>query len=186
MSDGPGRRSAVRSERTRRVALACTLGWIALGVLSASPGAFAQAATTPSPPVTPSATPSLPAMPTATPNNQAVLMPSEIVTKVRDPFKRPKILENEEGKTELDRVSVDQLRLVGVMNGPSRVRALVKAPSGKTYFVKESMRLGFRDGVVTRISRDAVRVREKVVNILGQEEQVESVLKLELDSKGGS
>jgi Tfp pilus assembly protein PilP len=109
----------------------------------------------------------------------AVQPPPAEMLKLRDPFRRPEI-RGPEGiaKTELEMFPAEQLRLVAVVTGPERLRAMILAPNGKNYFVSVKTKVGTRDGVVSRITADSVRIQEKVVNVLGQEEKVETVIHL--------
>ena len=104
------------------------------------------------------------------------LPPAEYL-KLRDPFRRP-IGERgrQDVRSELEQGAVSDFKLVGVLTGPVRLRAMVQAPSGKTFFVSKNMKIGQRDGRIRRITVDSIVVREKVVNILGQEESVDSEL----------
>jgi hypothetical protein len=88
--------------------------------------------------------------------------------------------------SDLELYTLDQLKLLAVMTGPKRLRAMVLAPNGKTYLVWENMKIGMRKGVVRRITPDAVHVREQVVNVLGQEENVDSDIRMKLDENGTS
>lgn len=98
---------------------------------------------------------------------------------LRDPFRQPQMKiateVNEGGKVpELERFQVDQFRLMGIITGPKKHKAMLAGPDGKIFIVSESMRLGSRRGLVKKISSGGVLIEEKVVNILGQEERVET------------
>jgi Tfp pilus assembly protein PilP len=60
---------------------------------------------------------------------------------------------------------------------------MVQAPNGKTYFVTERMAIGDRKGVIRKITDQQIVVREKVVNVLGMEETVNSTIELPPDTK---
>jgi len=118
--------------------------------------------------------------PTQNPS-ESKMLPSDELLKLRDPFKRPNVVsavENAEPRTELEMFAIDQMRLLGVVTGPDKLRAMVLMPDGKTAFVAERMKIGTRKGVVKRITPDAIYVMENVVNALGQEEYVEALIKL--------
>ncbi len=104
---------------------------------------------------------------------------------IRDPFQAPdfKLEENDGPRTPLELVAADKFKLVGVITGPDRFRAMVQDPSGQTHLVSEKMKIGIRKGVVKKITSRGIWVREKVVNVLGQEESVDTVLKLEDPAK---
>lgn len=112
----------------------------------------------------------------------SVDIPKDLL-KQRDPFKMPAISRAEGPKSELELYPLEQFRLVGVLAGAKRIRAMVAAPNGKTYFVKEHMILGQRKGMISKITDTEVHVREKTINVLGEAEFVDSVLKLPNDSK---
>lgn len=99
--------------------------------------------------------------------------------KLRDPFKRPVLkLEAGESKSELESFSIDKFSLAGVLTGPRKTRAVVVGPDGKTYVVGESTRIGLRKGVITQIRADRVVVVEKITNVFGEVERVESEIRL--------
>ena len=75
------------------------------------------------------------------------------------------------------------LKLVGVLTGPLKVRAMVVAPDGKTYYVAEKMKVGLRNGIVTRITTRSIQVQEKIVNALGETESVDSEILLPMDKE---
>lgn len=113
----------------------------------------------------------------------------EDLIHVRDPFKRPDAaVVNAAPKLPLEQFPLDQIKMIGVLTGPVRIRALVQTPDGKTHFVAEKMKMGQRSGVVRKIMADAILVREKVVDVFGQEENLDSQIRLQLDTAkaGGS
>jgi hypothetical protein len=108
----------------------------------------------------------------------------EEVTRVRDPFKKPTLRAVEsKPRSELELYPVEKFKLVAVITGPKKLRAMLQGPDGKSYFVAEGMAIGFRKGVIRKITHDAVLVREQVLNVLGQEENVDSDLKLPEEGK---
>jgi Tfp pilus assembly protein PilP len=108
----------------------------------------------------------------------------EDLFKLRDPFKMPEIeIARIIPKSDLERFPVDAYKLVGVLTGPDRLRALLLAPDGKSYFVSEKMKIGVRGGVIRKITPDVVMVREKFVNVVGQEESIESEIRMASDSR---
>lgn len=113
----------------------------------------------------------------AAPAVGAVDIPKDLLQQ-RDPFKMPEILRPQGPHSDLEMFPADQFKLVGVLAGGSQLRAMISSPNGKTYFVKKGMILGTRKGVISQISESALTVREKVVNVLGDEENRDTVLKL--------
>ncbi len=111
-------------------------------------------------------------------------MPPAEVLQLRDPFKRPFLPVLGSGpKSELERFPIEQFKMIGVVTGPDKVRAMLYGPNGKTYFVAKSMKIGIRSGVINRITPDGVHVRERVINVLGQVESVENVIPLVPEKK---
>ena len=101
------------------------------------------------------------------------------IKSLRDPFRKPEFQSSErESQTDLEKYSVGDLKLVGVLTGPLRVRAMVVAPDGKTYYVAEKMKVGLRNGIVTRITTRSIQIQEKIVNALGETESVDSEILL--------
>lgn len=99
--------------------------------------------------------------------------PTRDLSLLRDPFKMPAIAQKAgEPKTELERFSAHQYKLLGVMTGPKETRAMIVDPNGNTHFIKKNDKIGTRNGKVNRITAKTVTVYERVVNVLGKEENV--------------
>lgn len=106
----------------------------------------------------------------------------EDVLKLRDPFKRPKfVIESTITKSELESVPLDKFKLVGVVTGPHQLRAMLATEQGKTFFVSEKMKIGMNQGTITKITPDEIQVTERTINVLGQEEVTESLIKMNND-----
>lgn len=105
----------------------------------------------------------------------AVQSLTEVDQRLRDPFKRPAVEDLDKGKvlTELEKISLDQLKVVGVVTGLQRPQAVIAGPDSKTHIVTLGTRIGVRQGVVTSIQTNGIVVREKLVNPLGQERNVD-------------
>ena len=99
---------------------------------------------------------------------------------MRDPFKRPFVANATPvaPPTEMEMFPVDQFKLVGVITGADRLRAILLDPNGKSHFVSEKMRIGTRKGFIREIRSDLVQVREKVINAIGREESVDTEIRL--------
>jgi len=69
----------------------------------------------------------------------------------------------------LEQYDLAQLALVGVVWDVGRARALVQDPSGMSYVVAAGARMGKNDGLVTRIDDNLVVVRERYVDLYGNE-----------------
>lgn len=114
----------------------------------------------------------------------------EEILKRRDPFAKPDLMarrrKNGALMSELEQIPVQDFKMVGVVTGPNRLKAMILAPNGKTYFVSEHDRIGVNKGVIKKITPDAIIVREKILNLLGKEEDILTEIALPPDSpKGG-
>ena len=113
---------------------------------------------------------------------------------LRDPFKAPssgKEGKNQDrgfymsskgqysniGETPLDQFSIDQIRVVGVLIGKER-RALVNLgkDSKQVVILKEGMKIGPEAAELKAILPGGVVLVEKIVNVYGQEEYLETVI----------
>ena len=81
-------------------------------------------------------------------------------------------------KSDLEKYATEEFKLLGVSTGPDRLRALIQAPNQKTYFVAEKTKIGIHKGVIKKITPEVVEVREKIINVLGQEETVSAEIRL--------
>ncbi|MBI3558146.1 MAG: pilus assembly protein PilP [Deltaproteobacteria bacterium] len=99
---------------------------------------------------------------------------------IRDPFRKPlpQGNGNDLSVPELERFDLDKYKLVGVMTGPKKPKALIVAPGGKMHIIDGNTRIGTRHGVVHQIMQGAISVEEKVVNLLGQEESIETLIEM--------
>lgn len=103
---------------------------------------------------------------------------------IRDPFKRPvAVVEKTEILSPLQLIPVEQFKMVGVITGPDRTKAMIAGPDGKTFFVSEKAKIGTRKGIITKITAETIFVRERVVNFLGQEEILDTEIHLPSESK---
>ena len=108
--------------------------------------------------------------------------PDEIM-KMRDPFKQPILDMPDIGKkSELEQYPINSMKVVGILTGPHRRKALLQTPTGKTLIVGEKSKVGTRGGVVKKILPESVEIIEKVVNVLGREEH--ETIELELVTSG--
>ncbi len=102
------------------------------------------------------------------------------ITKLRDPFKQPELkMSKTEPKSDLENYKVDDFKMVAVVTGPYRVRAMVQSPDGKSHLVAQNSKIGQRGGKVLKVTADEVVVREKIVNVFGQEEDLDTEIKLQ-------
>ncbi|MEN9723714.1 MAG: type pilus assembly protein PilP [Pseudomonadota bacterium] len=118
---------------------------------------------------------------TPIPNPEEAGAAIEEALALRDPFMKPAALMAPAPTgpvSDLERYPVDQFKLIGVITGASRLRAILVNPEGKTFFVSERMKIGTRRGVIREIRANSVLVREKIVNVIGKEEPMDSEIRL--------
>lgn len=117
----------------------------------------------------------------------APVMQLQDFLNLRDPFRKfkPKKspLADEWALPELERFASDSYRLIGVITGTKKNKALITGPSGKMHIVTENTRIGQRKGYIKRINPSNIVIEEKVINLLGQEEKIETVLEFEDKNK---
>lgn len=106
--------------------------------------------------------------------------------KFRDPFKEPAVAEIQETRSELERYAVTDFKVVAVITGPLRMRAMLLGPDSKTHYVSEKMKIGLRDGVITKITTKSIVVREKVVNPLGEVEYFDTEITMDQPAMAGA
>jgi Tfp pilus assembly protein PilP len=133
----------------------------------------------------PAETPAAPKTAGAPASDEAFTLENSL--NLRDPFRKPpsKAAFGAEGGNipPLERYELDRYKLVGVITGPRKNKALITDPDGKMHVVSEAMFIGTRHGKITHIRPGQILVEEKVVNLLGQEEKVESALEFAKDEK---
>lgn len=104
----------------------------------------------------------------------------------RDPFVplivRPDV-DKKKGVTPLEDYEMSELRLVAILWGKGGYYAVITLPDGKSYTVKEGMRIGLHDGRIQKITKDSVVVRETVRNERGVRAQRDTILKLRLEDQ---
>jgi type IV pilus assembly protein PilP len=71
-------------------------------------------------------------------------------------------------QTPLERISLDQLKLVAIIRASSGNRALVEDTVGKGYIIKNGTYIGLNAGMVTQINANSVVVEEEVENLKGE------------------
>ncbi|MFL5815428.1 MAG: pilus assembly protein PilP [Bdellovibrionia bacterium] len=105
---------------------------------------------------------------------------------MRDPFKRLGMdlpdAHEDKAKSELESLPVSEFKMVGVLTGPYKTRALVRSPAGNVYTVSDGTRIGSQNGYVRKVLQDRIIVNEVLQDVLGERELVTSELKL--TSKG--
>jgi type IV pilus assembly protein PilP len=71
-------------------------------------------------------------------------------------------------QTPLERIGLDQLKLVAIIRASTGNRALVEDTVGKGYIIKNGTYIGLNSGMVTQINSDSVIVEEEVENLKGE------------------
>jgi type IV pilus assembly protein PilP len=107
----------------------------------------------------------------------------------RDPFVallevRKPVMESDEPLTELQQVDLGKLRLIGVIIGKGVPMAMVVAPGGKSYFLKNGVKVGRNNGVVIGIDAEGVSVQEKYYDFVGEVRK--NIQKIELPKREGA
>jgi hypothetical protein len=116
----------------------------------------------------------IPARAAVSPSNESSAVESilneDMIRGLRDPFQPPAAVRAKKKVilTELEMFQLKDFKLNGVITGPKKVRAMITTPANKTYFVKVGDRLGAREGRVTHILGDAIRVEESIMNEKGK------------------
>jgi Tfp pilus assembly protein PilP len=84
----------------------------------------------------------------------------------------------------LEQYDLTQLALVGVVWDVGRARALVRDPSGMSYVVAAGARMGKNEGLVTQIQDNLVIVRERYVDLYGNESSQDVELRIRASDGG--
>ncbi len=119
-----------------------------------------------------------------TPNTIQILGDSpltlEASLRLRDPFKQPmlKSLKQDDigNIPEIEKYPIDQFKLIGVVTGTKKNKAMLMGPNNKLHIIGEKDSIGNRKGYVKKIAKNRIIFEEKMINILGKEERTETVL----------
>lgn len=71
-------------------------------------------------------------------------------------------------QTPLEKISLEQLKLVAIIRAASGNRALVEDSSGKGFVVKKGTYIGLNSGIITQINADLVIIEEELENLMGE------------------
>lgn len=106
----------------------------------------------------------------------------------RDPFsivlKAARAGEENQNLPPLQQLSLTELNLIGIVWGGFGYSAMVQAPDGKGYTVRQGTRVGPNGGAVSSITENAIVVQERFTDVYGNK-QVREYVKL-LHAKEGS
>ncbi len=150
-----------------------------IGFFCASGTAVYAESAKPPPAVLKAEIPSIPDAEEVTPKEEYTYIPGER----RDPFESLLFRGEEAGVagdelTPLQKVDVEDLKLVGIVKNPDGNTALIQTPDGKGYFLRRGLPLGKNEGVIATIMDDKMVVKEKKKDFLGQITVSEVVLEL--------
>ena len=107
----------------------------------------------------------------------------------RDPFENPlqAIVEVSEETgvplTPLQKFDLEQLRLIGVIVGRGEPRAMVIAPDGKSFILRNGTKIGKNNGSVIDITTESVRVNERYFDFTGEVKS--RIQEIKLPKQGG-
>ncbi len=71
-------------------------------------------------------------------------------------------------QTPLERISLNQLKLVAIIRTSSGNRALVEDNTSKGFIIKNGTYIGLNSGIVTQINANSVIVEEEIENLMGE------------------
>jgi len=96
----------------------------------------------------------------------------------RDPFRVPAAGRELASINPLERFSIEQLQLRGILRGDGQARAMFEDPEGRTHIIREGELLGREQGTVSRILNTEVIITEKTFNYRGEESLYEKIISL--------
>lgn len=104
----------------------------------------------------------------------------------RDPF-MPLVVKadiDKKGLTPIESYEVVEFKLIAVLWNKAGYYAVITLPDGKSYTIREGMKLGLHRGKVHKITRDAVIIREHVRDYSGVVNPKDTILKLRREEEG--
>ena len=105
----------------------------------------------------------------------------------RDPFQSMvqliKIAKAQSELPPLQRIEINDLKLLGIIWGGYGYFGLVQTPDGKGYTVKEGMLVGPNNGVIKSVSENRIIVAEPTIDINGKKTRKE--IEIPLRTKEG-
>jgi len=105
----------------------------------------------------------------------------------RDPFRSIITVEKTKGVRgllPLQKVEVNELKLIAIVWGGFGYHAMVQTSDGKGYTLKVGTAVGLNDGAVKRISEQNVVIEENYTDIFGERKLREMVLELHPQKEG--
>ncbi len=114
-------------------------------------------------------------------NTQGHSLPEYDAGDRRDPF-APLIAktgkEKKKSDSPIDHFEIMDFRVIAILQNSHGNYAVVTLPDGKSYTIREGMKLGLRSGIIHKITRDAVIVRENVKDYKGITRSKDTLLTL--------
>lgn len=98
----------------------------------------------------------------------------------RDPFapilqQRPGSETSDANLPPLQRVTLTELNLIGIVWGAYGYTALIQTPDGKGYTVRRGTRIGLNNGIVSAVTERGIIVQERFTDIYGKKQEREYV-----------
>jgi Tfp pilus assembly protein PilP len=106
----------------------------------------------------------------------------------RDPF--APLISKEDAKIRagsrppLERYSISEFKLTGIVWGGFGYNAMVEGPDGKGFFIRTGTTIGPNKGVVKKITKDMMIIEEKFKNMLGETERKQITIQLRKKQEG--
>lgn len=106
----------------------------------------------------------------------------------RDPFSplvsKAMTKERASARPPLERYTLSEFKLSGIVWGGFGYNAMVEGPDGKGYFVRVGTTIGSNKGVVKAITKDTVVIEEKFKNVMGATERKQITIQLRKIEEG--
>jgi len=106
----------------------------------------------------------------------------------RDPFTpiivREDLKAQSEDRPPLERYSIHEFKLTGVVWGGFGYNAMLEGPEGKGYFVRVGTIIGQNKGIIKKITKDVMVIEEKFKTISGETDRKEIVIELRKKQEG--
>ncbi|HMK61612.1 MAG TPA: pilus assembly protein PilP [Dissulfurispiraceae bacterium] len=99
----------------------------------------------------------------------------------RDPF-APLVSKRESGREKgsspLESYDVSEMKIIAILWEKNKYFAVVSLPDGKSYNVNDGVKVGSHSGVVAKITKDTVVIRERMRDATGVMSPRDTVLRL--------